>query len=87
MLLLVTWPCFPLPSAICGFIWIAGRVLYMLGYARSPKLRLWGAIGYIGLLGLLGLAVASAAFFYQRRDLSSSLRPAERGGRGACGWW
>jgi glutathione S-transferase len=65
-LMLVTWPAFPLPSAICGAIWVVGRVLYMLGYARSPKLRMWGAIGYVGLLGLLGLALAEAAYFYGR---------------------
>jgi len=65
-LLLVTWPAFPLPSAICGAIWIAGRVLYMLGYSRSPKLRMWGAVGYVGLIGLVGLAIAEASFFYSR---------------------
>ena len=66
MLLLVTWPCFPLPSAICGFIWIAGRVLYMIGYSKGVAQRMWGAIAYVGFLGLLGLSLATAAFLYNR---------------------
>ena len=65
-LLLVTWPAFPLPSAICGFIWIAGRVLYMIGYSKGVAQRMWGAIAYVGFLGLLGLALATAAFFYNK---------------------
>ena len=65
-LLLVTWPAFPLPSAICGFIWIAGRVLYMIGYSKGVAQRMWGAIAYVGFIGLLGLSLATAAFLYNR---------------------
>jgi glutathione S-transferase len=65
-MLLITWHSFPLPAAICGFVWIAGRVLYMLGYTISPAWRNVGFISYFGLFSLIGLTLATAGFFYQK---------------------
>ena len=64
-LLLVNWLTFPSYAAGCGAIWVAGRVLYMLGYSRGAETRIWGAIGYVGLLGLLGLSIASGVYLFQ----------------------
>ena len=64
-LLLVNWLTFPSYAAGCGAIWVAGRVLYMLGYSRGAETRMWGAIGYVGLLGLLGLSIASGVYLFQ----------------------
>ncbi|XP_021369438.1 microsomal glutathione S-transferase 3-like isoform X2 [Mizuhopecten yessoensis] len=48
----------PKLGAVCGLIWIAGRVAYALGYyTGDPEKRKWGAFGYIGLLTLLVCAV------------------------------
>lgn len=66
-LLLVNWLTFPSYAAGCGFIWAAGRVLYMLGYSRSVETRMWGAIAYVGLLGLIALSIASGVFFFQQK--------------------
>jgi glutathione S-transferase len=65
-MLLITWPAFPLPGAICGFVWVAGRVLYMIGYSWSPAWRNIGVISYFGLFSLVGLTCATAGFFYQK---------------------
>ena len=66
-MLLVNWLTFPAYAAGCGAIWIAGRVLYMLGYIRGAETRIWGAVGYIGLFGLLALTIASGVFLFQQK--------------------
>ncbi|XP_033740595.1 microsomal glutathione S-transferase 3-like isoform X2 [Pecten maximus] len=44
----------PKLGALCGLIWLAGRVAYALGYyTGDPEKRNRGAFGYIGLLTLL----------------------------------
>jgi len=51
----------PIVSSLAGATWIAGRVVYALGYyTGDPKNRQRGAFGYIGLLTLLGLTVKVA---------------------------
>jgi len=51
----------PLVAAVSGWIWIAGRVVYALGYyTGDPKKRVNGAFSYIGLLTLLGCTIHSA---------------------------
>jgi glutathione S-transferase len=65
-MLLVNWFSFPLPAAIAGFVWVAGRILYMIGYTWSPEWRNIGVISYFGLFSLLGLTCATAGFFYQK---------------------
>nr|QTW43637.1 mGST8 [Eurytemora affinis] len=48
-------------SAGAGWVWIAGRIVYALGYSTGePKSRVKGAFGYLGLLTLLGTAVHTA---------------------------
>lgn len=61
VLLLLSAVEFPLYSAICGSLWIVGRVLYMNGYSTGdPKKRYRGAIQYLGLIGMLGMAAKTA---------------------------
>jgi glutathione S-transferase len=44
-----------------GAIWLAGRVVYAIGYSTGePKKRAWGSFQYLGLLTLLGLNVQLA---------------------------
>jgi len=50
---------FPIYAAGAGVAFLAGRVIYALGYSTgNPKNRLWGEpfliIGMLGLLGLCG---------------------------------
>ena len=48
-------------SAAAGWVWIAGRVLYALGYSTGePEKRMKGAVGYLGLLTLLVGAINTA---------------------------
>jgi glutathione S-transferase len=66
-MLLVCWLTFPAYAGGCGAIWVAGRVLYMLGYSRGAETRMWGAIAYVGLFGLLALTIASGVFLFQQK--------------------
>lgn len=51
----------PRLSAAAGWVWIAGRVVYALGYSTGlPEKRVNGAFGYIGLLTLLGTSIHTA---------------------------
>ncbi|KAF8507645.1 membrane-associated proteins in eicosanoid and glutathione metabolism [Hysterangium stoloniferum] len=43
---------YPIAAASLGGLWVAGRVLYTLGYSTGdPKKRLRGEVGIIGQLG------------------------------------
>lgn len=51
---------YPVYSAVAGTIWLAGRVVYAVGYSTGdPAQRSKGAFQYIGLLSLLGMAATS----------------------------
>jgi len=51
----------PRLAAAAGWVWIAGRIVYALGYnTGEPKARMKGAFGYLGLLTLLGCSVHTA---------------------------
>jgi len=46
---------YPIPAALGGAVWIAGRVAYSRGYyTGDPKQRMRGSFGYLGLFTLLG---------------------------------
>lgn len=46
---------YPIPAALGGAVWIAGRVAYSKGYyTGDPKKRMQGSFGYIGLFTLMG---------------------------------
>lgn len=48
----------PCLSALAGVVYLAGRVVYALGYyTGDPKNRSRGAFSYFGLLTLLGLTI------------------------------
>ena len=67
-MLLQNWFTFPLPAACCGLLWTVGRVMYFVGYARSPNGRtVGGPFTALGLLGLLGLSITSGVFMLQGR--------------------
>ena len=51
----------PLIASGAGWVWIAGRVVYALGYSTGdPRKRMKGAFGYLGLATLLGCTIHSA---------------------------
>ena len=51
----------PKLSAAAGWVWVAGRVVYALGYSTGdPAKRVRGAFGYLGLFTLLGCAIKTA---------------------------
>jgi len=51
----------PKVSAAAGWVWIAGRIVYAIGYnTGEPKARVKGAFGYLGLLTLLGCTIHTA---------------------------
>ena len=61
------WP-FPIIAAVAAAVHLAGRALYLSGYARAPDKRVWGAaLIYPSLLTLLGLDIAAAVFAIQGR--------------------
>lgn len=48
----------PTAAAGLGMTYIAGRVMYTLGYSTGePKKRNRGAFGMVGILGLFGLSI------------------------------
>ena len=48
----------PRLAAIGGWVWVAGRVVYALGYSTGdPAKRVRGAFGYFGLFTLLGCTI------------------------------
>jgi uncharacterized MAPEG superfamily protein len=64
-LLLTAWP-FPLYAGIAGLTYVVGRAVYMYGYTRDPKSRMWGAAFiYPALLTLLGLSITTMAHVAQ----------------------
>jgi len=49
---------FPLISSALGVIYLAGRIVYAIGYSTGiPENRHRGSFGYIGALGLLGMSI------------------------------
>jgi glutathione S-transferase len=59
-LLMCAWP-YPLYAGIAGLAYVIGRAVYMFGYMRDPKSRIYGAVFiYPGLLTLLGLTGMTA---------------------------
>ena len=51
----------PKLSAAAGWVWVAGRGVYALGYSTGdPAKRARGAFGYLGLFTLLGCAIKTA---------------------------
>ena len=59
-LLLCAWP-YPLYAGIAGLAYVIGRAVYMFGYMRDTKSRMYGAVliypGLLTLLGLTGMTV------------------------------
>eukprot|EP00923_Selenidium_pygospionis_P025834 GHVN01045724.1.p1 GENE.GHVN01045724.1~~GHVN01045724.1.p1 ORF type:complete len:166 (-),score=20.12 GHVN01045724.1:218-715(-) len=48
----------PIITSMAGVIWLAGRVVYCIGYyTGSPKKRMMGGFMYAGLLMMLGTSV------------------------------
>ncbi|PHJ17652.1 mapeg family protein [Cystoisospora suis] len=71
---------YPSASALGGFVFLLGRLLYAFGYyTGEPQKRMWGSFGAIGLgicalstLGLaLNLATAGSAPVQHSQDTSS----------------
>ena len=51
----------PKLAAVGGWVWVAGRVVYALGYSTGdPAKRVRGAFGYLGLFTMLGCAINTA---------------------------
>jgi len=51
----------PRVAAAAGWVWIAGRIVYGIGYSTGlPAKRSRGAFGYLGLLTLLGCSIHTA---------------------------
>ena len=51
----------PKLAAAGGWVWVAGRVVYALGYSTGdPAKRVRGAFGYFGLFTLLGCSIYTA---------------------------
>ena len=51
----------PKLAAAAGWVWVAGRVVYALGYSTGdPAKRVRGAFGYLGLFTLLGCSINTA---------------------------
>lgn len=51
----------PRLAAVAGWVWIAGRIAYGLGYATGlPEKRMQGVFGYLGLITLLGCSIHTA---------------------------
>ncbi|XP_035687232.1 microsomal glutathione S-transferase 3-like isoform X1 [Branchiostoma floridae] len=59
--LLVAGVQFPVPSAIAGLVWNAGRIVYAHGYyTGDPAKRNKGAFSYLGFFALLGMSIYGA---------------------------
>jgi uncharacterized membrane protein YecN with MAPEG domain len=55
----------PLWASLLGLVWIAGRILYALGYTREPERRLAGFVIAFAATGLLLLgSLIGAAWQY-----------------------
>merc|ERR1712209_346100 len=51
----------PRLAAAGGWVWVAGRIVYALGYSTGqPEKRVQGAFGYLGLFTLLGCSIHTA---------------------------
>ncbi|XP_066276298.1 glutathione S-transferase 3, mitochondrial-like isoform X2 [Branchiostoma lanceolatum] len=59
--LLVAGVQFPVPSAICGLVWNAGRIVYAHGYyTGDPAKRIWGGFSNMGHVALICIAIYGA---------------------------
>ena len=57
--LIASWA-FPLYAGIAGLVYLIGRALYMYGYTKDPKSRMYGAFFiYPALLTLFGLSITT----------------------------
>lgn len=51
---------YPLYSAIAGAVYLAGRIVYAVGYCSgNPSKRLQGSFGYLGLIACLGMSLTT----------------------------
>ena len=51
----------PRLAGAAGWVWVAGRIVYALGYSTGePAKRVRGAFGYLGLFTLLGCTIQTA---------------------------
>jgi len=67
VMLIVGGLAYPCASAVLGWIYFVGRIIYTFGYvAKGPKGRVVGALILdVGLLGLLGVSVMSVVNLYR----------------------
>ena len=57
-LLFVSGIKFPKPAAVCGFIYLVGRIAYAYS-TGDPDKRKFGIVSYLGLLPMLGMSIAT----------------------------
>ncbi|XP_066276310.1 glutathione S-transferase 3, mitochondrial-like [Branchiostoma lanceolatum] len=59
--LLVAGVQFPVPSAIAGLVWNAGRIVYAHGYySGDPSKRIRGEFDFLALFALMGMSIYGA---------------------------
>ena len=58
LLWLCAWAWAPFPAAVCGIIWLFGRIIYAVGYYSAPGRRIAGFV--IGMIALVLLTIGSA---------------------------
>jgi len=51
---------YPRLSAVCGFVWGTGRIVYAVGYISHPKRRVYGEFFYIAELVMIGAVMYKA---------------------------
>jgi uncharacterized MAPEG superfamily protein len=56
---------YPLIGGFAALIFLLGRVLYAWGYAKSPRQRSYGNVGYLGQFVQLGVVMAFAVELFR----------------------